>query len=57
MFAGWEKGQIKDESGDIIDDEAGKAKVLGITEFRLAVTQGYFESIGGDAGKSNGLKA
>lgn len=52
VFAGWEKGQITDENGEVEDDAAGMAKVLQITEFRRAVLDGYQQSAGGEKVKA-----
>lgn len=52
VFAGWEKGQISDENGEIEPDTMGIAKVLSITEFRNAVIAGYQESVGGEKAKA-----
>ncbi len=51
VFAGWEKGQITDEDGEVEPDAAGIAKVLSITEFRKAVLDGYQQSVGGEKAK------
>lgn len=51
VFAGWEKGQVSDESGEVEPDAVGIAKLLGITEFRKAVIEGYQQSIGGEKAK------
>lgn len=52
VFAGWEKGQITDENGEVEPDAAGIAKVLQITEFRKAVIDGYQASQGGEKVKT-----
>lgn len=51
VFAGWEKGQVSDENGEVEADAAGRAKLLSITEFRNAVIAGYQESVGGEKAK------
>ncbi|MBS9781114.1 MAG: hypothetical protein KGV56_01325 [Gammaproteobacteria bacterium] len=51
IFAGWEKGQIKDANGVLEDTPENRAKLLEITEFRVAVINGYTESTGGNAVK------
>lgn len=48
VFAGWEKGQVTDESGEVEDDAAGREQLLQITEFRNALMAGYQESVGGE---------
>ncbi len=51
IFAGWEKGQIKDGKDDLEDTTENREKLLNITEFRIAVLNGFTESLGGDVGK------
>ncbi len=51
VFAGWEKGQVKDNNGDLEDTPENRAKLLTITEFRLALLKGFTQSMGGDKGK------
>ncbi|MBR0573684.1 MULTISPECIES: hypothetical protein [Pasteurellaceae] len=53
IFAGWEKGQIKDNNGEVEDTPENRAKLLNITEFRIALLQGFMQSMGGDLGKIN----
>lgn len=48
VFVGWEKGQITDADGELLDDAEGMATVLQITEFRNAVMEGYQVSSGGE---------
>lgn len=54
VFAGWEKGQIKTDDGDLEDNIENREKLLNITEFRLAVIKGFATSMGGDVGKMKG---
>lgn len=49
VFAGWHAGQVKDEDGkDLEVNEDSKRQVLAISEFRQAVIEGYFDSVGGN---------
>ncbi|WP_434352989.1 hypothetical protein VH441_07265 [Psychrobacter sp. HD31] len=49
VFAGWADGQVKDEEGNDLEvNEGNKQALLGITEFRTAVMDGYFDSIEGN---------
>ena len=49
ILAGWHKGQIKDEdSEDLEFNEDSKRQLLAISEFRQAVIEGYFDSVGGN---------
>lgn len=49
VFAGWADGQVKDEEGNDLEvNEDNKQAVLAISEFRIAVMDGYFDSIEGN---------
>ena len=49
VLAGWHKGQIKDEDGEDLEfNEDSKRQLLAISEFRQAVIEGYFDSVGGN---------
>ena len=49
ILAGWHKGQIKGEDGEDLEfDEDSKRQLLAISEFRQAVIEGYFDSVGGN---------
>ena len=49
ILAGWHKGQIKDEDGEDLEfNEDSKRQLLAISEFRQAVIEGYFDSVGGN---------
>ncbi|WP_298978407.1 hypothetical protein [uncultured Psychrobacter sp.] len=49
ILAGWHKGQIKDVDGEDLEfDEDSKRLMLSISEFRQAVIEGYFDSVGGN---------
>ena len=49
ILAGWHKGQIKGEDGEDLEfDEDSKRQLLAISEFRQALIEGYFDSVGGN---------
>lgn len=49
ILASWHKGQIKGEDGEDLEfDEDSKRQLLAISEFRQAVIDGYFDSVGGN---------
>lgn len=53
IFQGWDEGEIKNGKENLPNTEENRQKLLNISEFRLAIMEGFLASMGGDKGKSN----